>query len=137
MLKDIEQIELPTIAIAAIQEPNEQEELVWNVYFINYSAVELSGVLVSSKGWGMIDNEEKETSVLRHFLDKVEAMSYVKVEAIQEDVFVLYNQYWMSAYANNQMIDYKFIFVPNSISAENAELVSLVNQKGVVLFAEN
>lgn len=137
MLKDIEQIELPTIAIAAIQEPNEQEELVWNVYFINYSAVELSGVLVSSKGWGMIDNEEKETSVLRHFLDKVEAMSYVKVEAIQEDVFVLYNQYWISAYANNQMIDYKFIFVPNSISAENAELVSLVNQKGVVLFAEN
>ena len=137
MLKDIEQIELPTIAIAAIQEPNEQEELVWNVYFINYSAVELSGVLVSSKGWGMIDNEEKETSVLRHFLDKVEAMSYVKVEAIQEDVFLLYNQYWMSAYANNQMIDYKFIFVPNSISAENAELVSLVNQKGVVLFAEN
>ena len=137
MLKDIEQIELPTIAIAAIQEPNDQEELVWNVYFINYSAVELSGVLVSSKGWGMIDNEEKETSVLRHFLDKVEAMSYVKVEAIQEDVFVLYNQYWMSAYANNQMIDYKFIFVPNSISAENAELVSLVNQKGVVLFAEN
>ena len=111
--------------------------MVWNVYFINYSAVELSGVLVSSKGWGMIDNEEKETSVLRHFLDKVEAMSYVKVEAIQEDVFVLYNQYWISAYANNQMIDYKFIFVPNSISAENAELVSLVNQKGVVLFAEN
>jgi len=137
MLKDIEQIELPTIAIAAIQEPNDQEELVWNVYFINYSAVELSGVLVSSKGWGKIDNEENETSVLRHFLYKVEAMSYVKVEAIQEDVFVLYNQYWMSAYANNQMIDYKFIFVPNSISAENAELVSLVNQKGVVLFAEN
>jgi len=137
MLKDIEQIELPTIAIAAIQEPNEQEELVWNVYFINYSAVELSGVLVSSKGWGMIDNEEKETSVLRHFLDKVEAMSYVKVEAIQEDVFVLYNQYWISAYANNQMIDYKFIFVPNSISAENAELVSLVNQKGIILYAEN
>ena len=137
MLKDIEQIELPTIAIAAIQEPNEQEELVWNVYFINYSAVELSGVLVSSKGWGMIDNEEKETSVLRHFLDKVEAMSYVKVEAIQEDVFVLYNQYWLSAYANNQMIDYKFIFEPNSISAENAELVSLVNQKGIILYAEN
>jgi len=137
MLKDIEQIELPTIAIAAIQEPNDQEELVWNVYFINYSAIELSGVLVSSKGWGMIDNEEKETSVLRHFLDKVEAMSYVKVEAIQEDVFVLYNQYWLSAYANNQMIDYKFIFEPNSISSENAELVSLINQKGIILFAEN
>jgi hypothetical protein len=39
MLKDIEQIELPTIAIAAIQEPNDQEELVWNVYFINYSEI--------------------------------------------------------------------------------------------------
>jgi hypothetical protein len=137
MLKDIEQIEMPAIAIAAIQELNDQEVLVWNVYFINYSALELSGVLVSSKGWGMINNEEKETSVLRHFLDKVEAMSYVKVEAIQEEVFVLHNQYWLSAYANNQMIDYKFIFAPNSISSENAELVSLINQKGVVLYAQN
>jgi hypothetical protein len=137
MLKDIEQLEMPNIAIAAIQEPNDQDVLVWNIYFINYSSFDLSGVLVSSKGWGTINNEEKETSVLRHFLDKVDAMSYVKVEAIQEEVFVLHNQYWVSAYANNQMIDYKFIFEPNCIAEENAELVSLVNQKGVVLYAKN
>jgi hypothetical protein len=137
MLKDIQSTEIPNIAVAAIQEFNENQIPEWYIYFINYSGINLSGVLISSKGWGNIDGKEKETSVLRHFLDHVDAMSYQKVEAIQSDVFCLYNQYWMSGYANDYMIDYKFIFEPNSIDADKLEMVSLINQKGIILYAQN
>lgn len=137
MLRDIPNSEMPNIAVAVIQETNENRELEWNVYFINYSPLELTGVLVSSKGWGEIDGEQKETSVLRHFLDKVEPLSYVKIEPIQEDVFVLFNQYWVSAYNHSEMIEYKFIFAPNSIDLDKAEQVSLINKKGIVIFAQN
>ncbi len=137
MLKDIQTSEIPSIAIAAIQEFNENQIPEWYIYFINYSSIHLKGVLISSKGWGEINGEEKETSVLRHFLDQVDAMSYTKVEAIQPEVFGLYNQYWMSAYANENMIDFKFIFEPNTIDEINFEMVGLINQKGIILYAEN
>ncbi|MFY8020830.1 MAG: hypothetical protein ACOVP1_06520 [Bacteroidia bacterium] len=138
MLKDIEQNEVKNIAVAAIFELNpETAVMVWNVYLINYSTEKLEGVIVSSHGWGMINGEEKKTSLLRHFLKEVEPLSYVKIEPIQEDVFGLNSQYWFSAFINGQMIDHKFIFKANQINEENTELISLINQKGIIIYSDN
>ncbi len=136
MLKDIEKKEVNNIAVATIHELNPDTSLmVWNVYLINYSNNLLEGVIVSSHGWGTIEGEEKKTSQLRHFLKEVEPISYKKIEPITEDVFGLNNQYWFSGFIEGNMVDYKFIFEANSINENKTELISLINQNGVIVYS--
>jgi hypothetical protein len=136
MLKDIETEGIKDIAVAAVLELNpETSMMVWNVYLINYSKNLFEGVIVSSHGWGIIEGEEKKTSQLRHFLKEVEPISYKKIEPITEDVFGLNNQYWFSGFIDGKMVDFKFIFEANSINQNNTELISLINQKGVIVYS--
>lgn len=133
MLKDIKIESLEGVGVAVVHELNDQMEMVWNVYAINYTQHLLYGVLVSSKGYGEINGEEKTSSALRHFLDEIPALSYVKIEPIQENLFPINNEYWMSYYAENKIYERKYIFEPNTIAENNLETVSLLNKPGILL----
>jgi hypothetical protein len=91
MKGDIEYPEVRDVSVAAVLDDTD-----WSVYLINQKDVPLEGVLVSSRGYGKIEEDEVETSVLRHFLETVNAKSFVKIEPIMEDVFCLNNEYWLS-----------------------------------------
>ncbi len=133
MLKDIKQESYEEVAVAVVHELNDEMEMVWNVYAINYTQHLMYGVLVSSKGYGVIDGEEKKTSALRHFLDEIPALSYVKIEPIQAELFLISNEYWMSYYIQDKLYERKYVFEPNSIAEENLETVSLLNKPGILL----
>ena len=133
MLKDIKQESYEGVAVAVVHELNDEMEMVWNVYAINYTQHLMYGVLVSSKGYGIIDGEEKKTSALRHFLDEIPALSYIKIEPIQAELFLISNEYWMSYYIQNKIYERKYVFEPNSVSEENLETVSLLNKPGILL----
>ncbi len=133
MLKDIKQESYEGVAVAVVHELNDEMEMVWNVYAINYTQHLMYGVLVSSKGYGIIDGEEKKTSALRHFLDEIPALSYVKIEPIQAELFLISNEYWMSYYIQDKIYERKYVFEPNSIAEENLETVSLLNKPGILL----
>ncbi len=133
MLKDIKEESYEGVAVAIVHELNDEMEMVWNVYAINYTQELMYGVLVSSKGYGTIDGEEKKTSALRHFLDEIPALSYVKIEPIQPALFVIHNEYWMSYYIGNKIYERKYIFEANSIHEEQLEPVSLLNKPGILL----
>lgn len=133
MLKDIKQESYEGVAVAVVHELNDEMEMVWNVYAINYTQHLMYGVLVSSKGYGIIDGEEKKTSALRHFLDEIPALSYVKIEPIQAELFLISNEYWMSYYIQDKLYERKYVFEPNSIAEENLETVSLLNKPGILL----
>ncbi|MFL5764787.1 MAG: hypothetical protein ACJ77K_12660 [Bacteroidia bacterium] len=133
MKKDIQPPEVEDIAVAIIKELNELNETEWNVYLLNLKKQKIEGVLVSSHGYGMHNNEEVKTSTLRHFLDEVEPKSFVKFEPIQENLFGLNNEYWVSFFLDNVMYDKKYIFLPESINEENFILVPYINKKGVLI----
>ncbi len=133
MLKDIKQESYEGVAVAVVHELNDEMEMVWNVYAINYTQHLMYGVLVSSKGYGIIDGEEKKTSALRHFLDEIPALSYVKIEPIQPELFLISNEYWMSYYIQDKIYERKYVFEPNSVAEENVETVSLLNKPGILL----
>ena len=133
MLKDIQEESIEGVAVAIIHELSDEMEMVYNVYAINYTQHLLEGVLVSSKGYGKINGEEKMTSALRHFLDTLPALSYCKIEPIPEELFVLNNEYWMSYYVDGKIYEKKYVFTANSISAETLEVVSLLNKPGLLL----
>ncbi|MEX1188371.1 MAG: hypothetical protein WED33_03875 [Bacteroidia bacterium] len=132
MIKDIHIPEVTDIAVAIVHEEFEGEP-GWFVYLLNLKSVALEGALVSSKGYGEIEGESKKTSILRHFLDVVEPMSFVKVEPIMEDVFSLSNEYWVSFYIEKLMYDKKFIFLPETIHEDNFTLIPLIGKKGVMI----
>ena len=79
MIKDIPELKVENIAIAVVQEKNELEETVWNSYLINLKEEQIEGVLVTSTGYGELNEEKVRTSTLRHFLDEVAPKSFVKI----------------------------------------------------------
>lgn len=133
MKKDIHPPEVENVAIAIVKELNEREETEWTVYVINLNDYDLEGVLVTSKGYGAMNEEEVKTTVLRHYLETVGAKSYKKIEPILDNLFGLNNEYWLSFFANKMMYDKKYVFLPETIIEENLTPVPLINKRGVMI----
>ncbi len=133
MKKDIEPPTVEDIAVAVIRETNELNESEWNVYLVNLKKEKIEGVLVSSHGYGNVNDESVKTSTLRHFLDEVGPKSFVKFEPIMESLFGLNNEFWVSFYVDHVMYDKKYIFLPETIKEENFILVPYINKKGVMI----
>lgn len=133
MKKDIIIPKVEDIALAIVQEENDLKQLEWNVYVINLKDDEIEGVLVSSKGYGKKEGERVKTSVLRHFLDTMPAQSFKKIEPIQEDLFGLNNEYWLSFYHNSVLYDKKYIFLAESIQTQHLITVPVINKLGVMI----
>jgi hypothetical protein len=133
MKKDIHPPEVTDIAVAVVKEQNELAETEWNVYLINFKKQKIEGVLVTSQGYGIYNNEDVKTSVLRHFLDVVGAESFKKIESVYENLFGLNNEYWVSFFINKIMHDKKYIFLPETIMEENLVMIPVINKKGVII----
>ncbi len=133
MLKDIPQLIVEKIVVAIVQEKDDSDTPVWNVYLINLYDEEIYGVLVSSKGYGIFEGREVKTSVLRHLIGTVEPGEYAKIEPLMDNLFGLNNEYWVSFYKNKVMYDKKYVFLPDSIREENLTLIPVLNKKGIMI----
>jgi len=133
MKKDIEFPSVTDVAVAIINEKNDLNQDEWNVYLLNFKNEPIEGVLVSSRGYGEVNQEKRKTSELRHFLNVVNQKSFAKIEPIVEDVFGLNNEYWVSFYLNQKMYDKRFIFLPETISVNNLIPIPIINKKGVII----
>lgn len=132
MRKDIEIPEVKNVTIAIVREKTILEVYEWKVYLINNNDIQLENTLVSSTGYGEKDGVQQKTSTLRHFLETVPPKSTALVEPINEDVFHLNNEYWVSYYIGTQIYDKKFVFVPESINEENMTYIKELKMDGVL-----
>ncbi len=133
MLKDIIEPAFDGVGVAVIHEEGEENEMVWNVYLINFNNALIDGVLISSKGYGSINNEEVKTSVLRHMLHEIDALDYGKIEPLHEDLFILNNEYWVSFYLDGKIYDRKFVFVENTIDKSRLAHINVIDKKGILI----
>lgn len=137
MKKDLPINIVEDISIAVVLESSSPDTKNWTVYLVNEKEVPLTNVLVSSKGYGIKDERDVKTTTLRHFLGDIEAKSALQIEVIDEQVFGLTNEYWLSYYIENTIYDKKYIFLPESIVDENLSRVPLVNKPGVIIGGNN
>ena len=137
MKKDLPVNLVEDISIAVVLESATPDSKNWTVYLINEKDVDLTNVLVSSKGYGLKDGREVKTTTLRHFLGDVPANAAVQIEVIDTQVFGLTNEYWLSYYIENTIYDKKYIFLPESIVDENLSKVPFVNKPGVIIGGNN
>lgn len=133
MKKDLPENNVEDVAMAVVLISETPEVKNWTVYLVNLKDIQITNVLISSKGYGEKDGRMVKTSVLRHFLGDVEAQTFKGVEAIDTAVFGLTNEYWLSYYIDGIIYDKKFIFLPESIVDENLIRIPLVNKPGVMI----
>ncbi|MFK7785146.1 MAG: hypothetical protein AB8B56_08520 [Crocinitomicaceae bacterium] len=123
------------VAFAVVQQLNEDNEKIYNVYLLNFREDIMEGIIVTSQGYGTNVNtgEKIRTSKLRHSLEVLLPNEAAKIEPIIEEVFGLSNEYWLSFWVEDVLYDKKFVFVAESISEENMKLLPLIGEKGVMI----
>ncbi|MCW5899722.1 MAG: hypothetical protein KIT10_10665 [Flavobacteriales bacterium] len=133
MRKDIHEPAVEGVSMAVVRETDDDGGTAWYVYLINRQEVRLDNVLVSSRGYGELEGEQRRTSEMRHFLEHLGPRSWARLERIMEDVFGLSNQYWLSYYIGGVLHDKKFIFLPDSILEEHFTELPLMGKRGVLI----
>ena len=136
MLKDIPSLKVENIGIAIVPQMKNGEinnNDLWKVYLVNLKKDTIFNVLISTKGYGEKDGEQIKTSILRHLIEEVESETCVVVEPIEQGVFELTNQYWVSFRLNDITYDRKYIFVKGSIDKSNFTNIPILNEKGVLI----
>ncbi|WP_046755015.1 hypothetical protein [Kordia jejudonensis] len=130
MKKDIEIPKVEGVYMAVVEEYNEIYKTDdWNAYIINENEVDLEMILIVSRGY----DTERETSVMRHKLDKLPAKSYAKAEWLQEDVFSLNNEFRVTFFLEGKMYDKKYLFRKNTINKNAFQPLPLMNAKGILV----
>lgn len=135
MLKDIQRTAVENIAVAIVPKISEDgsDEKLWEVYLLNLKEETIDNVIVASKGYGTYKGDNVKTSVLRHYLGTIEGQTAMLIEPIQEEVFGLNNEYWVSFYLNREILDKKYVFLPESINEDYFTFIPILERKGVMI----
>ncbi|MBA4299681.1 MAG: hypothetical protein C0433_06165 [Cyclobacterium sp.] len=104
----------------------------WNVYIINLNLIELKTIMITSKGYGILDGEKRQTSTLRHMIEELGSESVAKVESIDPEVFNLTNEFWVSYYILDQIFDKKFIFTSGSFDPAHLRRIPELGLEGIL-----
>jgi hypothetical protein len=129
MKKDIHIPEVTDVEIAVVFEYNDIYKCDdWNVYIINKKDVAIEMVVIVSKGF----NESQETSVMRKRIDSLPANSFAKVELIQPELFSLNNQFQVTFFEGNQLLDKTFTFPKNTIKEGRLRMIASLNKRGIL-----
>lgn len=130
MKKDIQILEVKDVFVAVVQEKHpEYKTEDWNAYIINNKDVDLDTVLIVSKGY----SEDKITPVMRHTIKLLPARSYAKIEFMQSDVLKLNNEFKVTFFEGNQMLDKTYLFRKNTINSKALQTIPLMPLKGVLV----
>ncbi len=130
MKKDIQVPEVTDVYVAVVQEVHpEYKTEDWNAYIINNKDVDLDTVLIVSRGY----SEDKVTPVMRHTVKLLPARSFAKIEFMQNDVLALNNEFKVTFFEGNQMLDKTYLFRKNSINNKALQSIPLMNLKGVLV----
>lgn len=128
MKKDIEIPIAKDVHVAIVHEWNEEFlSKEWNTYVLNNRTTQIDMVLIVSKGY----DEERKTSTMRHAIGVVEAKSYAKIEMLQEELFALNNEFFVTYYADNKIYEKRFLFEKNSVNENVLSNIPLFEKEGI------
>jgi len=134
MKKDIIIPAVENVYVAAVQEWNDDfMQKTWYAYLVNDGDFDLETVLVVSNASGQIDGEERKTSMLRHAFVKVEGVSVVKIEMIEDSVLVLDNSFMVTFFIGNILYDKNYVFKAGTINENNTVEVPILFKEGVMI----
>lgn len=125
-------INFPQVEDVFVTIVNDEKDSQWKVYLLNRNSEKLENVMVTSKGYGEKDGKKQKTSTLRHMIPLIESGEFALVEPIDEQVFHLNNEYWVSFFIDGELYDKKYIFVPETIIKDNLSFIEELGMEGVL-----
>ena len=134
MLKEIKDLRVENLMVAiSPRDENDMEDQWWDVILVNLEEEPIKNVMVTSRGYGEIDGEQRATATFRHFFEVIDALDLVQVETIHTGVFGLANEFWVSFSFNGDLLDKKYVFVQGSIAPEFFVEIPFLGRRGVVI----
>ena len=134
MKKDIKIPVVENVYMAVMQEWNDDfMEKTWYAYLINDSDDKLETVIVVSNATGVIDGEERKTSMMRHAFMEVPANSAIKVEMLEETVLQLHNSFMVTFFKNNMLFDKNYVFIAGTINEEDTVELPVIAKNGILV----
>lgn len=130
MKKDIQIPKVEGVYVAVVNEYNDiYKTQDWNAYIINDKDVDLDVVLIVTSGY----SDKKMTSIFRKKLDVLPKKSYAKIELMQEELFVLNNEFKITFFEGNTMFEKTYLFRKNTINEKALQSIPLMKVKGVLV----
>ena len=134
MKSDIVIPKVENVFLAAVQEWSDDfMEKVWYIYLVNDSDFDLDSVMVVSKAFGTLNGEMRKTSLLRHALVEMPAVSAVKIEMIESSVLALNNEFMLTYFIGNTLYDRKYTFKAGILGKQILEEVPILFKDGVIV----
>lgn len=134
MKKDITVPEVKNVHVAVVKQSNKEGKTEWNAFIINNQNEMIEGVMITSKGFVVEGNKMvTRTSVLRHVIGNVPAKTAAKIELVNEQVFEINNEYWVTFFEGNQLMEKKYTFMAHVICEELLEELPVMSDKGVLI----
>ncbi|MBB1140611.1 hypothetical protein [Myroides sp. WP-1] len=132
MKKDIEIPEVKNVEIAIVKEYNEDFlQDAWYAYLFNNSKDLIEAIMIVSKASGIIDGEQRDSSIFRHAFPSLAAGESIKVELLDEAIFDLDNTFMLTYFQGAKLYDKNFTFPAKSITDEALKTLSFANKKGI------
>lgn len=129
MKKDIEIPIAKDVYVAIAHEWNaEFLAKEWNAYLINDRDSKIDMVLIVSKGY----DGDRKTSTMRHGIGVVDKKSFEKIEMLQEAVFALTNEFFVTYYADDKLFERRFLFEKNSIGTAHLTHIPILDREGIL-----
>jgi hypothetical protein len=90
--------------------------------------------MVNSRGYSDLQSKGGiKTAAMKKLFPVVPAKSAITIEPIMPEVFELFNEYWVTFFQQNQLLDRQFIFGPGTLDEEFQEKLPLLNRLGVLV----
>lgn len=129
MKKDIEiPLGKGVFVAAVLEENNDFQTRDWNAYIINSNSFPLEMVLIVTRGY----DKKESTSTMRHTIKLLPAKSFAKIEFLEDQVLRLNNEFLITYFEENKMIEKKFVFKKNSIKESALSEIPLIPKMGLL-----
>ncbi|MEE1899045.1 hypothetical protein V1389_11895 [Flavobacterium rakeshii] len=133
MRKDITIPVVENVYVAVMQEWNEDfNENTWYAYLINDNKDKIETAIVVSNANGVIDGEQRKTSMMRHAYQEVPGNSAVKIEMMDKTVLQLHNKFMVTYFKDNVMYEKDYIFIAGSITEDDVTELPVIEKKGIL-----
>lgn len=133
MKKDTPRKIAQDIALAIVRDENELKREVWNVYLLNLKETEIDTILISTRGYGIIEGNNIVRQPKTLSIQQMHPKSYSIIEPIPFSFLSFKNEYWVTFFENGELFEKKYIFLPNSIVNDNFTNVPLLKKVGVMI----
>lgn len=130
MKKDIDIPQVENVEIAIVKEYNEDFlSDAWYAYLFNNNDKPLEAILIVSQAKGMLDNQERESSLFRHAFALLAPNESLKIELLDENIFKLDNHFMLTYFLDGKLFDKNFVFKAGSIKDKNLKTVDFTDKK--------